>query len=726
MKKTLLTLLSAATLSLSASSAVKVDASMAEYVYPGNTPAAPAQMIFESDGTTYLSYSPEAKKISRHDLKTGKELETVMDLNSTRSVSLKSIEGFTLSPDGSKILVYIDRKPVYRRSFTARYYVYEIRTRMLTPLSDEHDVQRAPVFSPDGRMVAFVAGDNNIYLKKLDYGTEVDVTRDGASGSVINGVPDWTYEEEFMTDCSMSWAPDNLTLCYLKYNETDVPAWSFPLYEGTCQPMSQYALYPGQYTYKYPVAGQPNSTVSLHSYDVETRKTKDITLPGNDIEYLPRMAYAFDTSRVIVTALDRDQRRMELFAVNPRSGVAKSIYTETADAWLPTATYEQLTLTPEGFTIISSRTGYAHLYSYNYAGALVRTITSGDYNVTAYYGSDATAHYYQSTSAGPIHRVVESIDAKGKVTRLSPDSGWASARFTPGMGHMVLDHSTASVPPVYTLCTARGKSVRTLEDNAAYASRYASAPVKEFMTVPGADGTQLNAYIIKPAHFDPSKRYPVIMNQYSGPESQEVTCRWRLDWPQYAAQQGYVVVCVDPRGTGGRERDFATCVYKQLGRYETADLTAAARYFASQSYVDPSRIGITGWSYGGYQTLMTISAPGSPFAAAVAIAPVTSWRYYDTVYAERYMLTPAQNPEGYEESAPMNKTDGMNIPLLIMHGTADDNVHLFNTMQYVSRLQASGRMCDMFLYPNMNHSINGCDARLNVYSKMLDYFNRNL
>ncbi|MBD5250293.1 MAG: S9 family peptidase [Barnesiella sp.] len=726
MKKILTTILSLSTLSATAVSAVKVDTGMAPYVYPGNTAASPAEMTFDPDGTTYLAYMPDDMAVKRFDLKTGKEVETVMDLTHTRGTSLKSIEGFTLSPDGSKLLLTTGKKMIYRRSFTAAYYVYEIRTRMLTPLSDDHAVQRSPLFSPDGRMVAFVAEDNNIYVKKLDYGTEVAVTRDGAPGTVINGVPDWTYEEEFTTSCSMSWAPDNLTLCYLKYNESDVPAWTFPLYEGTCNPMTEYALYPGSYSYKYPVAGEPNSVVTLHSYDVETRKIKDIALPGNDIEYIPRMAYAYDASRVIVTTLDRDQRRIELFAVNPRSGVAKSIYTETSDAWIPSVTYENLTLSPDGFTLISCRTGYNHLYTYNYSGALTRTVTSGDYNVTAYYGSDATAVYYQSTSAGAINRVVEAVDSKGKVTRLTPAEGWASARFTPAMNYMVLDYSTASTPPVYTLCTPKGKSVRTLEDNAAYASRYASAPQKEFITVPGADGTTLNAYIIKPKHFDPSKRYPVIMNQYSGPESQEVTCRWRMDWPQYAAEQGYVVVCVDPRGTGGRDRAFTTCVYKQLGRYEAADLIAAARHFASLPYVDSSRIGITGWSYGGYQTLMTISKPDSPFAAAVAIAPVTSWRYYDTVYAERYMLTPAQNESGYESSAPISYVDNMNIPLLIMHGTSDDNVHLFNTMQYVSKLQAAGRWCDMFLYPDMNHSINACDARLNVYSRMMDYFNRNL
>lgn len=726
MKKTLIIILSALSVT-SAVAAVNVDRAMAPYVYPGNTPDAPAQTVFAADGATYLAWQPEQRAINRFDTKTGSLIETVMDLNSTRENKLKSIDGFTLSPDGSKILVYTGRTPIYRRSFKASYYVYDLHSRVLSPLSDDHATQRAPLISPDGRMVAFTADDNNIYIKKLDYGTEVAVTRDGAQGIVINGVPDWTYEEEFTVERSMSWAPDNLTLCYLKYDESAVPAYTFPLYEGACNAMPQYALYPGSYTYKYPVAGQPNSRVTLHSYDVETRKVKDIELPGGTIEYIPRMEYAFDPARVIVTTLDRDQRRMELFAVNPRSGVAKSIYTETSEAWLPTATYENLTLTADGFTVISSRTGYAHLYQYNYAGVLTRTVTQGEYNVTAYYGTDSCGNcYYQSTSAGSISRVVEMTDSKGKVSRLSPDNGWAAVTFAPGMNFMILNHSSAAKPPVYTLCDRQGKTLRTLVDNGTYAARYASAPAKEFITVPGADGVTLNAWVIKPLDFDRSKRYPVIMYQYSGPDSQEVVDRWRMDWPYFAAMHGYVVVCVDPRGTGGRDRAFATCVYKNLGRYEAADLIAAARYFATQPFCDPSRIGLTGWSYGGYQTLMTVTTSGSPFAAAVSIAPVTSWRYYDTVYAERYMLTPGQNPDGYDSSAPVSHAAGLEIPLLIMHGTSDDNVHLLNTMQYVALLQQAGKMCDMFLYPDMNHSINGCDARLNVYSKMLDYFNRNM
>ncbi len=707
---------------------------LAPYCYPQNAAPTPERPSFTADGTAYLVLTRDGKRIESYDLATGEPRETVMDIATTRENKLpSSIEKFTLSPDGSKILVATGITPIYRHSYTASYWVYEIRTRLLRPLSTDHPAQRAPIFSPDGRMIAFTAADdNNIYLRKLDYDTEVAVTRDGKPGSIINGVPDWVYEEEFATDCSMAWAPDCLTLCYLKYDETEVPTYSFTLYEGTCDPRPQYSLYPGQFSYKYPVAGEPNSKVTIHSYDVDNRKTKDLTLPDRSIEYIPRIAYGGDSpERLMAVTLDRNQTRMEIYALNPRSGVSRSVLTEQSEAWLPTATYEQLTFERDGFVVLSSRTGWQHAYEYTYAGALACTITTGDYDVTAYYGADAKGNrYLQTTSAGSISRDVTRIDPKGNARRLSPDSGWATAWFTPGMTHYCLIHSSSATPPVATLRAAPSdKAVRVLEDSRAIAERYASAPKREFFTLTTSEGISMNAYIIKPSGFDPSRRYPVIIYQYSGPGSQEVTDRWRADWTQYAAMKGYVVLCVDPRGTGARGRRWENCVYRQLGRYETIDLRGAARWIASQSYADPSRIGITGWSYGGYETLMAVTSPeggSNPFAAAVAIAPVTDWRYYDTIYAERYMLTPAQNPTGYSSSAPITYAGSLDMPLLIIHGTADDNVHLLNTMQYVSQLESAGRLCDMLLYPDMNHSINGCDARLSVYSKMLDYFDRNL
>lgn len=698
---------------------------LGQYVYPNNRPASPQEYVYMPDGLSYLTLSDDGKSISSHDTKTGNVIETVLDVAKTRETKIERIKGFSISPDGSKLLVYRDSEPVYRHSFNADYHVFEIKRNILSPLSSKFEMQQAPLFSPDGRMVAFVA-ENNIYIKKLDYKTEVPVTTDGKVNEIINGVPDWTYQEEFSTTSSMTWAPDNLTLCYVKYDEKDVPTFSFPLYQGTCNPRDEYSLYPGQFTYKYPVAGMKNSSVSVHSYDVETRKTKTISLADNAIEYIPRISYACTPERLVVTTLNRGQTRMEMYTVNPKSTVAKSLYVEEASAWIAPEAYEKVKFYPDYFVIMSERSGYNHLYQYSYSGAMMRQITSGNYDVTDYYGCNARGtHFYQSTASGAINRVVSGIDIKGKRTDLSALEGTSSASFSPTMENYVLSYSNAYTPPQYRMFDSRNKELRVIEDNASYKARYGAVPAKEFFTME-SDGVSLNGYMLKPADFNASRKYPVIMSQYSGPGSQEVLNRWKMDWEYYFVQQGYIVMSVDGRGTGGRGCEFRNVVYKRLGHYETIDQIAAARYAASLPYVDKDRIGIYGWSYGGYETLMAISHPDSPYSAAVAIAPVTDWRYYDTVYAERYMLTPQENEDGYNAGAPIKLTENMNCRLLLMSGTADDNVHFTNTLQYVSVLQSQGKLCDMFIFPNMNHSINGCNARAVVYAKMLDYFNCNL
>lgn len=696
---------------------------IAPYVYPENVISAPGVMTYLNDGKCYLQLADDGTRLVKYDIKSGDEIATVIDVNTTRESQVKSIEGYMLSPDESHILIYQKKKPVYRRSFKAEYYVYEVRHNVLTPLSVEHPVQQSPLWSPDGRMISFMA-DNNIYIRKLDYNTEVAVTNDGAVNKVINGVPDWVYEEEFDTTCSMAWAPDNLTFCYLKYNETDVPLYSFPLYQGTCDPKPQYELYPGSYSYKYPVAGEPNSVVTLHSYDVDNRKTKNILFDDPRIEYIPRIAYAGTPERLVVTTLNRAQNRMEMYAVNPKSTVSKSLYVdENNTGWIDPLAWEGTRLYDDFFIVMSEKTGYNHLYQYSYSGAQMRQITSGDYDVTDYYGYDASTatHFYQSTSTGAIDRVVSRVDAKGKVTMIGDAHGTTSLVCAPDMSYYVMSYNNVTTPSVFTLCNASGKQLRVLEDNSEYKARFGSLPVKEFFTM-NSDGYTLNGSILKPADFNPSRKYPVIMSQYSGPGSQEVLNRWRMDWDYYFVTQGYIVISVDGRGTGGRGKEFKNVVYRNLGHYETIDQIAAAKYAKSLPYV--SKVGIFGWSYGGYESLMAASQFG--YDAAVAVAPVTDWRYYDTVYAERYMLTPRENEAGYQESAPISYVDRIMTPLLIMHGTADDNVHLMNTMQYVSALQSQDKVCDMLLFPNMNHSIYGCGARALVYMNMLNFFDRNL
>lgn len=699
--------------------------SISKYVFPQNVPSSPVEYVYMPDGLTYLTLNNNGKSIVKYDIKTGKEIETVIDVAKTRGAKIDAIEGFELSQDGSKLLVYTDKQMIYRRSFKASYYVYEIKRNMLVALSENFTHQQAPVFSPDARVVAFVV-DNNIYLKKLDYNTEIAVTTDGKINEVINGVPDWVYEEEFTTNNSMTWSPDNMTLCFIKYNEKSVKDYTMQLYKGTCNPKRQYEFYPGEFKYKYPVAGEVNSVVSVHSYDVETRKIKKVALPDDRIEYIPRIAYGHDATRLIVTTLNREQNRMEIYAANPKSTVVKSIYVEESDSWIAPETYETIKYYPDYFILNSDKDGYSHIYQYSYSGNLMRKVTSGQYEVTDFYGFDNLGNaYFQSTITGELNRVVSKLDRKGNIVHLSDEQGTASAVFSPAMNYAMLNYSNITTPPVYKIIDIKGKEIRVLEDNASYAATYKSVPQKEFFKVK-SNGIELNGVMLKPSDFDTSKKYPVIMTQYSGPGSQQVRNRWQMDWEYYAVTQGFIVVCVDGRGTGFRGNEFERVVYKQLGYYETIDQLAAAKHVSSLSYVDSKRIGICGWSYGGYETLMAISHKQSPFAAAVAIAPVTDWRYYDTIYAERYMLTPQSNEEGYNAGSPIKLAKNVSCPLLLMSGTADDNVHFQNTIEYVSQLQSNGILCDMLIFPNMNHSINHCNARSLVYAKMIDYFKRNM
>lgn len=698
-----------------------------KYVYPANAAKSPERMSWLDDGTHYAALNKERTCVISYDARTGQAADTLLNVRTARETVLESIDGFEISPTGRHILVRTATESIYRRSFKASYYVYEVQHRVLLPLSKKYKTQRAPLWSPDGRMVAFTAADNNIYLAKLDYNNEVAVTTDGKPNQIINGVPDWVYEEEFDTTCSMAWSPDCLTLCYIRYDESRVPLYSFPLYEGACNPDRRYALYPGAYTYKYPVAGEPNSRVTVHSYDIDNRKTKNITPVDTKIEYIPRIAYAYSPDRLLVTTLNRAQNRMEIYSVNPKSTVARSLYVdESTTGWIDPIAYEQIQLFPESFIVMSERTGYNHLYQYNYAGAQMRQITSGNFDVTDYYGFDQRRglHFYQSTQASPLDRTCCSVDLKSKVSVIGREKGTTSLSFSPDMQWYTMSFSDINTPPVYTLCNAKSaKPVRTLCDNADMLARYPAMGSREFFTM-NSDGVQLNGSILKPTDFNASRRYPVIMSQYSGPGSQEVLNRWSLNWDNYFVSQGYIVICVDGRGTGGRGTEFKHSVYRRLGKLETIDQINAARHAASLPFADSRRIGIYGWSYGGYEALMAAtSGEDSPYAAAVAVAPVTSWRYYDTVYTERYMLTPNENEDGYNEGAPVDRAASLSCPLLIMHGTADDNVHLMNTMQFVARLQAENKLCQMLLFPNMNHSIYGCGSRALVYGNMLQFFN---
>lgn len=687
-----------------------------------NAPASIKEMTPMPDGETYLCVGTEGKTIDSFSYKTGKKTGTVFDVNTVKGdVKISEFDGFEVSANGKYLLLHNDSEGIYRYSFRAEYYVYDIMRGTMKRVSTSGK-QRAATMSHDGVRVAFVR-DNDIFLVNLDYGTEIRVTKTGVPNSLINGTPDWAYEEEFGILNTMRFSPDDTQLAFMTFDESDVPLYHFDIYSGYCNPVSEYELHPGEFTYKYPLAGENNSVVNVNVFNIDTRVTKRMDIPMESTDYIPLMDYGGASDRLMVMVLNREQNNLKLYNVNPGSTVARLVLTEMSDAWLSPAAYQMADFGAGTFVIGSDRSGYRHLYEYDYSGNLKRTLTKGDYYVTEYYGRNAAGeHYLQCTAEGPGQRNVAKIDSKGVMTLLNPGKGWESASFSHGMKYYVRTFSDASTPPQYTLWSGKTKTA-DLELNAEYAARYASMPKKEFLTVSNADGEAMEAYIIKPADFDPSKRYPLVMTQYNGPESQEVRNRWSVDGMTYLASEGYIVACVDGRGTGYRNRKWSDAVYKRLGVYETADQIAGAHHFASLPYVDASRVGCFGWSYGGYMSLLELSAKDTPFTAGVAMAPVTDWRYYDSIYTERYMLTPQQNDEGYEISSTLDKTGEMNAHLLIMSGTSDDNVHFFNTLKYTSKLTDEGKIFDMMAWTGFDHSLRMCNARTQLYRKVLDFFN---
>lgn len=678
------------------------------------------------NGEYYYQQSADGSKIYRIAYKNEANESTVFDSEQLRGCKITDWDGYEMSADESKILLHTDTKMIYRHSYVADYYVYDVKSGRITKLTDEGGEEIATL-SPDNQKVAFVKS-NNVYIKNLADGSVTTVTTDGEKNKVINGVPDWVYQEEFGILNSLKWSPSSSTLAFIRFDESKVPMYSMAMYEGDCHPNKDYALYPGSYDYKYPVAGEKNSVVSVMAYDLNGKSLTKMNLPITAEHYVPHIDYGTKDDQLMVSTLNRTQNDLRIYAVNPASGAATEVYAEQSSSWIDSETANSVQYYHTFFVIPSEKSGYMHLYQYAYDGKLIRQLTSGNENVTEYYGYDKAHNqfFYQRTN-GPLDRTVECVDGNGKLTALTNGKGTYGAKFGSGFKYYIRTYSSLRTPNQYAIYNVNGKKVRDLQMNHEYAEKYTApnVPHRELITVE-SDGYQLNGYIIKPADFDPNKKYPVIMNQYSGPGSQQVLNKWSLDWQEYFATQGFIVACVDGRGTGGREKAFQSVVYQRLGKYESIDQIAAAKYMASLPYVDANRIGIWGWSYGGYEALMAMSTPGSNYAAGVAIAPVTSWKFYDTIYAERYMRTPQENPDGYRDGAPLENYDKLKGKLLIMFGSADDNVHIINSMQYIAKLHGQGTQFDMMVYPNMNHSINGCGVRLPLYQRVLNFFKENL
>ncbi len=679
-----------------------------------------------SDGITYSAVSDDGKRIEVYSFKSGKTVSTLFDIDNIKGdLKIDSFDGYQISANEKKILLWNDVNKIYRRSFTAQYFVYDILRGTLKRVS-ENGAMRDAVISHDGRMVAYTR-DNNIYISNLDYNTDYAVTTDGERNRIINGSADWSYEEEFTLVNTIRWSGDDNTLAYVRFDEGEVPVYSFDNYKSYCDADPLSDVYPASYSYKYPLAGYPNSKVTVHSYNLDTRITKTMDLPiGTD--YVPSIEFDGEGNNLMVMLLNRDQNDLRLYRVNPASTVSHLILSEKSQAWLSPEAYQMVNYGEKSFVIGSERSGYRHIYEYDYNGNLLRQLTKGDWNVTAYYGKESKTgkHFFQSTILGASNRSVMVVDAKGSLNRLTTNEGTDIAIFSGNMAYYVSNYSNAVTPNIYSICENTGKKLYDLENNASYATRYASAPKKEFLKVKNSLGEDMNAYIIKPANFDSSKKYPLLMYQYNGPDSQEVLNKWRMEGVYYLASRGFVIACVDGRGTGNRSREWANCVYRKLGKYETEDQISGAKYFATLPYVDASNMACFGWSYGGYMTLMELSDPSNPFKAGISMAPVTDWRFYDSIYTERYMTTPQQNQSGYDSASALLRTKDMNARLLIMSGTSDDNVHYYNTLKYTSKLNFEGKIFDMMSFTGFEHSLPMCNARVQLFKKVADFLENNL
>lgn len=686
-----------------------------------------------ADGETYAQISKDGKQVVKYSFKTGKQVGVIFDANAVRGANIGSIDGYVMSPDGRRMLIQTHTKRIYRRSFTAEYYIYTLGNSSVVPLSDGGP-QQTPIFSPDGNQIAFVR-DNNIFLVKLLYdNAESQVTKDGKRNEVINGIPDWVNEEEFATNSSMVFTADSKQICWIRYDESAVKEYSMQMFKGSNPSMDEYADYPGFYSYKYPVAGGENSKVAVYSYDIKSRQTRKMQLPLDADGYIPRIKMTSDPTKVAIFTLNRHQDNLSIYMANPLSTVCQLVIQDKVDKYFKEEAMANIKITDRHILMPSDRDGYMHLYLYTLGGQLKRRVTRGNYEVTDVYGYDeATGDvYYAANELGPQDKQVYVAHQNGKTERLTAREGYNSATFSAGYKYFINTWSDINTPVVYTLNNNSGKVLSTLVDNKGLKEKLAAYDLgtRELFSFTTSEGVKLNGWMVKPAGFDASRRYPVIMYQYGGPGNQQVLNSWNIGMcgqgallEQYMAQQGYIVVCVDGRGTGGRGAEFEKCTYLRLGELEAKDQVETALWLGSQPYVDKNRIGIWGWSYGGWNTLMSMSEGRPVFRAGVAVAPPTSWRYYDTVYSERYMRTPKENPSGYDEVNPMARVDKLSGALLICHGLADDNVHFQNTAEYTEALVQADKDFKENIYTNRNHSIYGGNTRNHLFRQIVNFFN---
>ncbi|MBN2669826.1 MAG: S9 family peptidase [Bacteroidales bacterium] len=674
-----------------------------------------------NDGENYTVL--ENNTIKKFKYKSGSLVNNVFSLSDIKTDLKFDVEEYSFSQDESMVLLSSDIEPIYRHSNKANYYLYNIKQKTLTELS-RNGKQQLMQFSPDGKHLAFVR-DNNLYVMSLSDLKEVAITNDGEKNAIINGAPDWVYEEEFSFAQAYEWAPDGQSIAYLRFDESKVKEYTMPIYEG---------LYPEMYSFKYPKAGEDNSKVTVHVYHLFSKSVTDIEIES-DYEYIPRLVWTKSSEKLSIPVLNRLQNHLQILLANTQTGKTNVLYEEKNDTYIEI--YDVLTFTDDGknFIFCNEKTGYNHLYLYDINGQEVNAITQGNWEVVSFlgYNSKTKTVYYISTENSPTQRMLYSVGIDGtKKKCLNEKAGVNNVEFSAGYKYFINTWSSAATPTEVDLYKGSGELIRSLKDNNAMfdlLNKYNWSP-KEFVSLKNDNGDDLNAWIIKPANFDPNKKYPVFMTVYGGPGNQTVMDQWEYTalWHNYLAQKGYIIFSVDNRGTDGRGYQFRRATYGKMGALEAEDQAAGAHYLQSLPYVDGQRIGIQGWSYGGYMSTLCLEKYPEIFKMAIAVAPVTNWRYYDSVYSERYLGLPDQNPQAYDANSPTNPelVKKMKGRYLLIHGSADDNVHLQNTMELSKLLIEADIDFQEMIYPNKNHGIYGGNTRLHLFRKMSQFIVNNL
>lgn len=703
--------------SISAQKPITIDDIYAKFEF--RTKSVPG-FNFMKDGRHYSARRDG--DIKKFDITTGSLVETIFDAKEHKDKAGFSgdYSGYTFSEDESLMLIESEDESIYRHSSKVNCHIYDRKANVIAQVYPHGKIVN-PLFSPDGEKIAFVF-NNNFYYKNLKNNNITQITTDGSVNKIINGMSDWVYEEEFGFTRAFYWSPDSKKIAFIRFDESQVPQFTMQLYND--------GMYPTDQTFKYPKVGEKNAEVSALIYDIIQGKSAKADLGDMADMYIPRVKWTTDANQLCVFKMNRHQNHLQLYLVDVKNAKSTIFYEEKNKYYIDIT--DDLTFLKDGKSFVwsSEKEGYNQLYLMGMDGKQKVKLTTGNYDVTQFYGVDEKNKkvYFQAAEKSPMEKHVFSIDLDGKnLTNLTPSLiGTNNAQFSSTFDYFSNSHSTINTAPTYVVYDRSGKKIRTIEDNINYGKiqeSYGVSPV-EFFSFTTSENVKLNGWMIKPKDFNPTRKYPVFMTQYSGPGSQSVTDSWKGTgywWNQMIAQAGYIVVCVDGRGTGGRGEEFEKMTYLQLGHYETIDQIEAAKYMGNQSYVDKERIGIFGWSYGGYMSSLCILKGNDVFKAAIAVAPVTNWKWYDSVYTERYMRTTAENVKGYADNSPVYFADRLKGNYLLVHGMADDNVHFQHAVEMANALIKANKQFDTYYYPNRNHGIYGDNATIHLYTKMTNF-----